>query len=312
MNLFYKTALFLSRHRLSLNSSSLKYKISMKISGLFIKTAVFCLPFFYRVTNGRKFSFASPSDTEAPVLSLTSYPARIPYIWVTISSLLRQTVRPKCIVLWLSREQFPGERKDLPQSLLSLEKDGFFIRFVDGDIRSHKKYFYAFKEFPESNVIVVDDDVIYPSDTVQQLMSLHKRHPNTVCCLIGHEIMHDENKDALPYLSWKANPYGEMKGQNICPIGLGGVLYPPHSYADEIFDKDVFTDICKFADDLWLKLMCHKKGTVAVKAMYRIPGFPVRGSQETSLFSINVQQDDLNTMQWKAVANKYNITYKGE
>ena len=312
MNLFYKIALCLSRGRLSMDSSSLKYKISMKISGLFIKTAVFCMPFFYRVTNGRKFSFSSDSDVEAPVLSLTSYPARIPYVWVTISSLLRQTVRPKCIVLWLSREQFPGERCDLPQSLLSLEKDGFIIRFVDGDIRSHKKYYYAFKEYPDCNVIVVDDDVIYPSDTVEQLMLLHKRHPGTVCCLIGHEITHDENKNALPYLSWKANPYGEIKGQSICPIGLGGVLYPTHCYAEEIFEKHVFTDICKFADDLWLKLMCHKKGTLAVKATYRISGFPVKGSQETSLFSINGQENDLNTVQWRSVTDKYNIIYKGE
>ena len=311
MQLFYRSALWLSLHRQNLSPSSFQYKFSMKASGAVIKTASFLLPIIYKWRNNRFLSRQPSAESDAPVISLTSYPARIPYVWITVSSLLRQSVTPHKIILWLSKEQFPNEFSDLPENLKALQCDLFSIRFVEDDIRSHKKYFYAFSEFPDRSVIVTDDDVIYPYDTVKELMNLHDRYKKDVCCMIGHEITSDKSGYSNPYLSWNANPVGEKRGQSICPIGLGGVLYPAGCYADAVLNKNDFMTICPYADDLWLKLMCHQKGTVAVKPFYRIPGFSVNGSQETSLFSIN-GKNDRNTTQWRAIIQKYGILFKEE
>ena len=52
------------------------------------------------------------------IVSLTSYPARIPYIKYTLYTLLMQSYKPNQILLWLSKEEFPNKEKDLPQELL--------------------------------------------------------------------------------------------------------------------------------------------------------------------------------------------------
>lgn len=41
---------------------------------------------------------------------------------------------------------------------------------MDEDIRSHKKYWYAISEYPGMSIITVDDDIIYSSDTIKDLV----------------------------------------------------------------------------------------------------------------------------------------------
>ena len=36
------------------------------------------------------------------------------------------------------------------------------FKFVPENFRSHKKYYYVFREYPDHKVITVDDDLIYP------------------------------------------------------------------------------------------------------------------------------------------------------
>lgn len=55
------------------------------------------------------------------IISLTSYPARIDTIHLTIMTLLNQTMKPRKVMLWLAKEQFPNGGKDLPQKLLKLK-----------------------------------------------------------------------------------------------------------------------------------------------------------------------------------------------
>ena len=49
------------------------------------------------------------------------------------------------------------------RNCLDQQKRGLTIRFCE-DLKAHKKYYYAFKEYPDDIVITVDDDVIYPQE----------------------------------------------------------------------------------------------------------------------------------------------------
>ena len=60
------------------------------------------------------------------------------------------------VILWLSKEQFP-DRSFIPNSLLSLEKRGLIIELCEGDLRSHKKYYYALRQYPNDIIITIDD-----------------------------------------------------------------------------------------------------------------------------------------------------------
>ena len=63
------------------------------------------------------------------IVSLTTYPARISSVWITVTSLLQQTKKPGKVVLWLAVEQFPDRR--IPKSLKRLERRGLEIRFCE-------------------------------------------------------------------------------------------------------------------------------------------------------------------------------------
>ena len=48
------------------------------------------------------------------IVSLTSFPARIHLVHYAIYSLLRQSLKPNRIVLWLGEDKFPDKENDLP------------------------------------------------------------------------------------------------------------------------------------------------------------------------------------------------------
>ena len=61
----------------------------------------------------------------------------------TIKTLLKQTVKPDKVVLWLAEEQFPQKENELPSELLELQNFGLTIKWCT-DIRSYKKLIPAF------------------------------------------------------------------------------------------------------------------------------------------------------------------------
>ena len=46
---------------------------------------------------------------ELYIVSLTSFPARMEDIWITIETILRQSFKPDKIILWLGQDKFPGK-----------------------------------------------------------------------------------------------------------------------------------------------------------------------------------------------------------
>ncbi|THE14031.1 hypothetical protein E1I69_05905 [Bacillus timonensis] len=242
------------------------------------------------------------------IVSMTTFPGRIDIVWIAIESLLRQSYRPDKIILWLAEEQFEGY-SSLPPNLLKQQQRGLDIRFCD-DLRSHKKYYYTFMEYPEEIVITVDDDIIYPKNTLETLIKLHKKYPDCICCNRGHLILKNKNGTITSYNNWIQNPTDYTKpSMLLCPTGVSGVLYPPNSVNKEVFNKNSIKELCFFADDLWLKIMSLKNDTRVVKSS-SFPGelFTIDSSQNESLASFNVNQNK-NDEQLKAILNRYHIDF---
>ena len=226
------------------------------------------------------------------IVSLTSFPARIDKVWITISTLFNQTLKPKRVILWLAEEQFPGKEKDLPNSLVNQKKRGLEIRFCD-DLKSHKKYFYAMKENPDDVIVTVDDDMLYPENMLEQLWKSYKKKPDTVICQFAHRITLDEKENIKPYQEWESC-YGENTNPDnmILPVGCGGVLYPPHCLDERLFNKEQIKSLCPQMDDLWLKCMAILKGTkAAICKEGSLIYFDVTGTRKSGLQHVNAGQN---------------------
>lgn len=232
------------------------------------------------------------------IVSLTSFPKRIPTLHLVIECLLRQTVMPDKIVLYLTKSQV-SSINSLPQSLLDLCSRGLEIQLCPDEIRSHTKYFYAMQQFPEDIVITVDDDLFYRTDLVESLLMNHASHPNAIIANWTKEIIPGKKK----YTEWPDNhvPH-ENKSQLI--LGVSGVLYPPHSLDEDVFDVEKIINLSLTADDVWLTAMARKKGTPIFFTGYEYNHLPVMIRNNETLISVNY----VRNQQW---IDKIAETYPG-
>ncbi|MDU9375481.1 hypothetical protein McpSp1_00550 [Methanocorpusculaceae archaeon Sp1] len=70
-----------------------------------------------------------------------------------------QTKKPDKIILYLDETQFAN--RQLSFFLRQYQKYGVEVIYCE-DIGPHTKYYYAMQSHPDSSIITVDDDVIYP------------------------------------------------------------------------------------------------------------------------------------------------------
>lgn len=222
------------------------------------------------------------------ICSLTSFPARIDNIWVSIETVMRQTYKPDAIILWLAELQFPDHK--LPESLVKLQDKGLTIRFVDEDLRSHKKYYYVLQKYKDANVILLDDDLYYPEGLIENLVSMSKKNPNAICATRVHKMTYKDGQ-LCSYRDWihNFNCRHEVDDRDLFITSGAGTLIPPHSLSDDMFNKEVFCRICFLADDVWLTFQCKKAGTrIVTSNKYDKDEITIPSSQKVKLVNENV------------------------
>lgn len=203
------------------------------------------------------------------VVSLTSYGDRLKTCHLAIKSILDQELVPSRVVLWLDDET-NGIR--LPEELTGLVPLGVEIRRGCNNLRGHKKYFYAMREFGNLPIITIDDDVLYDRDVISTLVALHYKFPEAVVARRAHRIM-ASGSHLLPYHEW-----GYEFREN-CPhpraslmaTGVGGVLYPPYFADDDLLNEDAIKAYALRADDIWLKAFEARKKILTVSIPTRRP-----------------------------------------
>lgn len=240
------------------------------------------------------------------IVSLTTFPARIGRIWIVVECMLRQSVKPDRIILWLSQDQFPSENS-LPKKLLALKKRGLEIVLCEGDIRSHKKYYYSLQQFPDDDIITVDDDLLYPSYLIEELVSLRAQFPEAIACHRALEIRTEED-NVIRYNKLRYICEGKGPGHNVFFTTGGGTLFSSANFVYQALDKDVFMEYCRYADDVWLNMMAQFKDTKIVKSGKHFEPIPVYNFGNTTLSSVNVDEG-LNDKQISEVIAHYSNTY---
>ena len=241
------------------------------------------------------------------IVSLTTYSKRIYDVHLTIESIMEQTMKANRIILWLD---YSFEKQPLPKALQLLQKRGLEIEYCK-DIRSYKKLIPALKKYPDDAIITIDDDVLYEFDLLEKLITAYQQSPSYIYCNRHHLMRQDTEGKVFPYTQWTWNYINLNANIMNFPTGVGGVLYPPHSLDEEVFNEAVFLDICKYADDVWFKAMAMKKGTLSKKVYtHNSKGEEYLDNEEVqdiALCRINAQGAMLNDKQIEAVFTKYNL-----
>lgn len=249
--------------------------------------ANYFLPAAYRLEHIfiRKHRIEHKNTQKNLIVSLTSFPGRIEKTWLAIETILRQTIKPEIIILWLSKDQFP-EPKRLPQMLLEQQKRGLKIVFCEGDIRSHKKYFYTLKNYPNHDFITIDDDFFYPSKMIENL--LKNSHGNNIIAHRAYSIKFNHSGEIAEYSKWKLLPDTHKSGLSLFATSGGGTLFPSGSLHQDTLNSDVFLSLCPLADDIWLYLSAVASGTQTTKSDFKSMFIPILNKNNETLSSENV------------------------
>ena len=247
---------------------------------------------------GRRCETPLPHRLSGPlVVSLTSYPGRYATLHLTLRCLLRQSMTPDRVILWIAE----ADLALLPSSVRALEAEGLEIR-ATADLGSYKKIVPALAAFPEAWIATADDDMYYGPDWLADLV--RPARPGLVVAHRAHRLVW-EGTALAPYGRWTKNISGAVEGPEIFATGAGGVLYPPSSLHEETTQAALFTRLCPGADDIWLYWMARRAGSVV-----RHVGPPVRilewpGSQLQSLRAQNHGADAGNDRALAAMAAQY-------
>jgi hypothetical protein len=196
------------------------------------------------------------------VVSLTTFKKRIEEVYLAIESLMQQSLKADRIVLCISKEDFTPE--STPAALKEQTKRGLEILYCEKDLGPYTKYFYTLQKYPNALLITADDDVIYPTDTIDLLYRTYLKHPNSIVCHRAHRMRYDSSGQLLPYREWIQDQFHPEPHLDVFPTGIGGVLYFPDCFAPDVIDEEAFLQLCPGADDVWLKAMSLKKGVRCV------------------------------------------------
>lgn len=227
---------------------------------------------------------------EVVIASLTSFPARIEFVYYAIKSLMIQTYKPDRIVLWLAEEQFEG--KKLPMSLEKLMEYGLEIKWTK-DYYGHKKYKHAIEQQKINEVVITfDDDIIYSPLCIERLIKKHKQFPDCVVCERAQAINIQEGKLYNPG-RWDTISNVGVKTPAYClnPSPGGGCLIPYGAFYRDATKEEMFESLAYKNDDLWYMFMCAKNGTKIIKTrkFHKIFSL-VQGSQIVQMATENVKQ----------------------
>ncbi len=242
------------------------------------------------------------------IVSLTTFGKRINNVYLTIESIMRQTVKPNKIILWLANDEFSIDT--IPQTLKTQQERGLDIRFCD-DLLSYKKLIPTLLSYPNDTIITIDDDIIYPSNLLDTLITEHIKRPNEVICTRAREITFDQNNSILPYIEWPIVTQSNNSSSNLyVATGIGGILYPPHSLSSDVTNKELFLKEAPYADDLWFKIAAMKIGTNyrVVSNFFEFSNnfISTTDSNDNGLFQKNIWANDI---QLKNIFKLFNISF---
>jgi len=248
------------------------------------------------------------------IISLTTIPERIGTVALCLNSLLRQSLKPDRLILWLSESNEPGRpvisHTSLPENLLRLVPRGLEIRWCK-DIRSYRKIIPTMDAHPDAIIVTADDDILYPRYWLKSLFDAYQKEPQYIHCHRAHLIRYDAAGFALPYNQWAKSANG-YRGHSfdLFPTSGGGVLYAPGHLHPDVLNEAAFIALCPKADDVWLKAMSVLANVPCKKVAPRtFPLIEIRIPNNRTLWSENVTLNG-NDPQIKAVAERYGVFQK--
>ena len=122
---------------------------------------------------------------------------------------------------------------------------------MEENYKSCNKLIHALRFYPEDICVTIDDDQLYERDMLRLLLDSYRKYPQ--CIHTHHADM--PIRESSGAFAWRACELEDTPLLGICPLGVSGVLYPPHCLDTEVFNTQRFYELAPHNDDLWFFVM---------------------------------------------------------
>ncbi|URG50365.1 FkbM family methyltransferase [Pectobacterium quasiaquaticum] len=192
------------------------------------------------------------------IVSLTSYYKRFKTLHLTLDCLVKQSVKPDRLILWIAE----SERSLVPENVLAFRARGVEIKYCE-DIKSYKKIVPTLIEDPNAFIVTADDDLCYKPDWLEKLINAWNGNYKTVVAWRAHKIVLDQDKLPISYREWVWGDENLSSEEStlLFPTSGAGTLYPPHCFYRDVINENIFERLCSNTDDVWLYWMCRLNGS---------------------------------------------------
>jgi hypothetical protein len=224
--------------------------------------------FYFRPKRRRQQAFihkllasADPSPGSRIIVSLTTLPDRIGRLLPILESLLNQTRPPDEIVLAVPRFSIRQQREyEIPADLsrmprlrvLQCEKDWGpatkFIAVVQDELAAGRS---------DTLIMVVDDDRIYPRNSLELYLHYHAQLPDAALCFRGGPIPR-----SLNWRDCKIEFGVDLQTPKPTAVitGCGSYLIQPRFFDESLWDYSVAPKGAFYMDDMWISGCLERRG----------------------------------------------------
>ncbi len=220
-----------------------------------------------------------------PVVSLTTFGARLAEVFLTIESIGLGTLLPSRLILWLQDEETFNRR---PDSLKRLESRGLEVCLTK-TYGSHSKYYpyVQSQDMFDRPLVTADDDVLYSKWWLAGLASASAEDASIVNCYKAR-VVHLGDGVVKSYFDWTDCDNTQPSVLHFA-TGVAGVIYPAALLPRLKQAGDAFLALCPQADDVWLHANAIRAGLRIRQISRKQVDFPViPGTQSCGLFQTNI------------------------
>jgi hypothetical protein len=220
-----------------------------------------------------------------PVVSLTTFGARIQSVYLTLESIAAGVRLPSRLIVWIDD---PEAFHNRPLSIRRLEARGLEVHLTR-NYGPHTKYFpYLLStETFSLPLVTADDDVLYPASWLAKLWSAYCENPRVVICHRAHLIPIIDGAFA-PYVRWRGCQSTKPSVRHFA-TGVSGCIYPPEFLHLLKLAGSGFLECCPKADDIWINVNALRAGFKVMQVGPRSLNFPfLPGTQDHGLSPVNV------------------------
>lgn len=199
-------------------------------------------------------------------INITTTSSRLGLCSATVWSLVNQSMTPKSIDIWVSKEAYLADFgvTDIPKWVTHLNSIKKIVNFhFTENTGPYRKIIPALRYADKDDILVyADDDVFYGENWLMDLVNAFNKHDGN--CVVASRVRVKKRNifgKLRSYLSFDMCSSSCLLSDNFIITGVGGCILARCHIDDEYIFNDDFSTVAPKTDDIWISKIIELSGS---------------------------------------------------